>query len=268
MGKRYAKAASHYICGMRRLILLLSLLAWTSSQAQIVNVEAMRGLTGNEPGTHGVLDGSFYFGGTQALLLRLSTSANFRKTVGKESYYGIFSGNLSTRVGGEALLFEQNGFVHGRYNVEWSDEWTGELFFQWQSNKPMRIAQRFNFGGGPRYRAIDSKTVNFFVSPLVMYELDIESVTGVYESVFRMSTYMSLDLLLKEKYRWNTIAYYQPQIAEWDDVRVVINSRFSTPISPMLNLTVSGNLNYDAYPAGTDVPNFTYGVNSGISWRF
>ena len=53
---------------MRRLILLLSLLAWTTSQAQIVNVEAMRGLTGNEPGTHGVLDGSFYFGGTQALL--------------------------------------------------------------------------------------------------------------------------------------------------------------------------------------------------------
>lgn len=245
----------------------MTLLALGSS-GQIVNVEAMRGLTGETPGTHGVLDGSFYFGGTQALLLRLSTSANFRKTVGKESYYGIFSGNLSTRVGGEALLFEQNGFVHGRYNRQWSESWTGEWFFQWQSNKPMRIAQRFNFGGGPRYRVIDTKTANFFISPLMMYELDIEAVSGIYESVLRMSTYLSLDLLLKEKYRWNTIAYYQPQIAQWDDVRVVLNSRFSTPISPKWNLTVSGNLNYDAYPAGTDVPNFTYGVNSGVSLRF
>jgi hypothetical protein len=268
MLKRYAKAASHYICAMLRRILVILALLSGSVQAQVVNVEAMRGLTGSEPGTHGVLDGSFYFGGTQALLLRLSTSANFRKTLGKESYYAIFNGNLSTRVGGDALLFEQNGFVHGRYNVEWTDEWTGEVFFQWQSNKPMRIAQRFNFGAGPRFRAIDSKTVNFFLSPLVMYELDIESVTGVYESVARMSTYMSLDVLLKEKYRLNTIAYYQPQVLQWDDVRVVINSRFSTPISPKLNLTISGNLNYDAYPAGTDVPNFTYGINSGLSWRF
>ena len=268
MGKRYAKAASHYICAMFIRLALIFCLVPSTLHAQVVNVEAMRGLTGQEPGTHGVLDGSFYFGGTQALLLRLSTSANFRKTLEKESFYGIFNGNLSTRVGGDALLFEQNGFVHGRYNREWSEEWTGELFFQWQSNKPMRIAQRYNFGGGPRFRAIDSKTVNFFLSPLVMYELDIESVTGSYESVFRMSTYMSLDLLFKEKYRINTIAYYQPQILEWDDVRVVMNSRFSTPISPKLNLTISGNLNYDAYPAGTDVPNFTYGVNSGISWRF
>ena len=253
---------------MRRILLLILTILATGLHAQVVNVEAMRGLTGNEPGTHGVLDGSFYFGGTQAMLLRLSTSANFSKTVGKESYYGIFNGNLSTRVGGDAILFEQNGFVNGRYNIELDDRWTGELFFQWQSNKPMRIAQRFNYGGGPRFQAINTKSVNFFLSPLVMYELDIESVTGVFESVLRMSTYMSLDLLLKEKYRWNTIAYYQPQILEWDDVRVVINSRFSTPISPRLNLTVSGNLNYDAYPAGTDVPNFTYGVNSGISWRF
>ena len=110
---------------MRRILLLILTILATGLHAQVVNVEAMRGLTGNEPGTHGVLDGSFYFGGTQAMLLRLSTSANFRKTVGKESYYGIFNGNLSTRVGGDAILFEQNGFVHGRYNIELDDRWTG-----------------------------------------------------------------------------------------------------------------------------------------------
>ena len=84
---------------------------------QIVNVEAMRSRTGTDSGTHGIVDGSFYFGGAKNLLMRLSTSTNIRKSVGDESYFGIFSGNFSTRVGGESLLFEQNGFVHGRYNV-------------------------------------------------------------------------------------------------------------------------------------------------------
>ncbi|CAI8388434.1 MAG: Uncharacterised protein [Owenweeksia sp. TMED14] len=252
---------------MRESIFFFFIFCVISISAQIVNVEAMRSLTGKDSGTHGIIDGRFYFGGVQNLLLRLSTSTNIRKTVGDESYYGIFSGNFSTRIGGESLLFEQNGFVHGRYNRKISQRLTVEGFFQWQSNKPMLIAQRYNFGFGPRYMAIKTKTGSLFVSPLIMYELDVES-SGKFESVVRMSTYISLDMLLYEKYRWNSIAYYQPVLGRWDDVRVVINSRFSTPISPELNLVVSANVNYDAYPGGSDSPNFTYGVNSGLGWRF
>jgi hypothetical protein len=239
----------------------------TSVSGQIVNVEAMRSRTGTDTGTHGIVDGSFYFGGAKNLLMRLSTSTNIRKSVGDESYFGIFSSNFSTRVGGESLLFEQNGFVHGRYNRKISDKFTGEAFFQWQSSKPMQIAQRYNFGFGPRYMAIKTKSVSFYISPLVMYEIDLES-SGKIESLIRMSTYVSLDMLLAEKYQWNSIAYYQPAFSRWEDVRVVVNSRFSTPISPKLNLVVSSNINYDAYPGGSDLPNFTYGVTSGLGWRF
>ena len=87
---------------------------------------------------------------------------------------------------------QQNGFVHGRYNRIIDEEWTAEVFFQWQSNIPMRIAQRYNVGLGPRYMAVDSEGLKFFISPLVMYELDVDYVTGAYESAFRMSTYLSL----------------------------------------------------------------------------
>lgn len=265
--KRYVDMSSYYICIMRIVFFFLFIFSNLGLRAQIVNVEAIRSRTGIESGTHGIVDGSFYFGGARNLLMRLSASTNIRKTIGDESYYGIFSGNFSTRVGGESLLFEQNGFIHGRYNKKFSDKFTGEAFFQWQSNKPMRIAQRYNFGLGPRYMAIKTKTLSFFISPLIMYEVDIES-SGKIESLMRMSTYISLDALFAKKYRWNSIAYYQPGFGKWDDIRVVLNSRFSSPLSPKLNLVVSSNINYDAYPGGSDLPNFTYGFTSGLGWRF
>lgn len=115
--------------------------------------------------------------------------------------------------------------------------------------------------------AIKTKTLSFFISPLIMYEVDIES-SGKIESLMRMSTYISLDALFAKKYRWNSIAYYQPAFGKWDDIRVVLNSRFSSPLSPKLNLVVSSNINYDAYPGGSDLPNFTYGFTSGLGWRF
>ncbi len=250
------------------IVLFASLMPFGILQGQVVNVEAMRERTGDEAGSHGMLDGSFYLGGTQNILLRLNTAANIRHSEGKDSYYGIFSSNFSTRLGGDNLVFEQNGFVHGRYNRIIDEEWTAEVFFQWQSNIPMRIAQRYNVGLGPRYMAVDSEGLKFFISPLVMYELDVDYVTGAYESAFRMSTYLSMNQVIAGKYHWNTIAYYQPKFGKWDDLRTIIDTRFSTPLSPDLNLVIRGSLRYDSYPSGTDVPQFTFGTTTGLSYRF
>lgn len=250
------------------MLCFATLLPMGSLQGQVVNVEAMRGRTGEEAGSHGMLDGSFYLGGTQNILLRLHGAANIRHSDGKDSYYGIFSSNFSTRLGSDKLVFEQNGFVHGRYNRIIDDVWTAEVFFQWQSNIPMRIAQRYNIGLGPRYLALDSEGLKLFISPLVMAELDVDYVTGAFETAFRMSTYLSMNVVIAEKYHWNTIAYYQPKFGQWDDLRTVIDTRFSTPISPELNLVIRGSLRYDAYPSGTDVPQFTFGTTTGLSYKF
>lgn len=70
-----------------------------AAHAQIVNIESMRGATGDSAGTHGILDGQFYLGGAQNILLRTYGAANVRKSVGNETYLGIVSGSLSTRIG-------------------------------------------------------------------------------------------------------------------------------------------------------------------------
>ena len=43
---------------------------------------------------------------------------------------------------------------------------------------------------------------------------------------------------------------------------------FGNPIKPNLSLVIVGQLNYDAYPAGTDVPQFTLYSTTGLSWQF
>ena len=79
---------------MRIVFFFLFIFSNLGLRAQIVNVEAIRSRTGIESGTHGIVDGSFYFGGARNLLMRLSASTNIRKSIGDESYYGIFSGNF------------------------------------------------------------------------------------------------------------------------------------------------------------------------------
>ncbi len=217
------------------------LLGWlcvcgTAGNAQIVNVESMRGATGDSSGTHGVLDGQFYIGGAQNVLLRTYGAANVRKSVGNETYYGIVSGTFSTRVGGDQLLFESNAFLHGRYNLELQPRLTVEAFFQYQRDRPLRIAQRYNAGFGPR---------------------------------MRLSTYVSSDVRLSDKSRWNTVLYYQPDLFRWNDFRMVFNTRLQTSLTRRLQWVTSGFVNYDAYPADfAGVPAFTFGTTTGLSYKF
>ena len=70
--KRYVDMSSYYICIMRIVFFFLFIFSNLGLRAQIVNVEAIRSRTGIESGTHGIVDGSFYFGGARNLLMRLS----------------------------------------------------------------------------------------------------------------------------------------------------------------------------------------------------
>jgi hypothetical protein len=156
----------------------LCLLGRVPAGAQIVNIEAMRGATGDSSGTHGILDGQFYLGGAQNVLLRTYGAANVRKSIGNETFYGMASGSWSTRVGGDKLLFESNAFLHGRYNLELQPRLTLEAFFQYQRDRPLRIAQRYNAGFGPRIKTVKAKGWEIYWSPLLMGEFDLEEKTG------------------------------------------------------------------------------------------
>lgn len=240
-----------------------------AAHAQIVNIESMRGATGDSAGTHGILDGQFYLGGAQNILLRTYGAANVRKSVGNETYLGIVSGSLSTRIGGDQLLFESNAFLHGRYNLEIQPRLTLEAFFQYQRDRPLRIAHRYNLGAGPRIKTVRGKSWELYWSPLLMAEFDLEEKTGVQNYALRASTYVSSDVRLSDKTRWNTVLYYQPDLFRWSDFRMVFNTRLQTALTRRLQWVSSGFVNYDAFPADyAGVPAFTFGTTTGLSYRF
>lgn len=253
-----------------KLWVLAAIGLWsTVLRAQIVNVEAMRGPAEQDTteDVHGRVDGGFYLGGTQALLLKLNGSVNATRRVDDHIWYGIASANWATRLGDSKFDFERNGMLHVRYNRIYNDKLTAEYFMEWQSNLPMRIARRFNLGGGPRYTAISAPGVKLYINPLLMYEYDVESFSAKTDHALRLNTYVSLDRQW-DQWRWTTVAYYQPRFGRFEDIRAMINSRLSAPLRPDLSLVVIGQLNYDAYPAGTDVPQFTLYSTTGLSWKF
>lgn len=248
---------------------MFCLFGWATVQAQIVNIEAMRGATGDSAGTHGIVDGQFYLGGAQNVLLRTYGAANVRKSIGNETFYGMASGTWSTRVGGDKLLFESNAFLHGRYNLELQPRFTLEAFFQYQRDRPLRIAQRYNAGFGARIKTIKAKGWEIYWSPLLMGEFDLEEKTGVLNYALRMSTYVSSEVQLSDRTRWNTVVYYQPDLLRWADFRMVFNTRIQTRLTRRLQWVTSGFVNYDAFPADyAGVPAFTFGTTTGLSYRF
>lgn len=254
---------------MKRIAAILFAGLLLDAGAQIVNIEAMRSSAEQDTTeqVHGRVDGGFFLGGTQALLLKLNGSVNATRRVGDHVFYGIASANWATRLGDNRFDFERNGMMHLRYNRIYSEKLTAEYFMEWQSNLPMRIARRFNIGGGPRYTAISAPGIKLFINPLLMYELDVESFNGKTENALRLNTYVSLDRSW-DLWRWTTVAYYQPRFGRFEDIRAMFNTRLSAPIRPNLSLVIVGQLNYDAYPAGTDVPQFTLYSTTGLSWKF
>ena len=69
---------------MKHVVFALATFVITSVCAQIVNVEAMRGAAESDTtqDVHGRVDGGFYLGGTQALLLKLNGSVNMSRRTG------------------------------------------------------------------------------------------------------------------------------------------------------------------------------------------
>jgi hypothetical protein len=208
---------------VKRIFLVLLAFGALRVAAQIVNVEAMRGPAEHDTTeqVHGRIDGGFYLGGTQALLLKLNGSVNATRRVGDHVWYGIASANWATRLGDSKFDFERNGMLHVRYNRIYSEKITAEYFVEWQSNLPMRIARRFNAGGGPRYTAISAPGVKLYINPLLMYEYDVESFTAKTDHALRLNTYVSLDRQW-DQWRWTTVAYYQPRFGRFEDIRAMI----------------------------------------------
>ncbi len=228
------------------LTFVLFLIFVPNISAQVVNIEKKR--KGDQDG----FAGAFSFGFN--LMDNGKNISQFKNTIDLQYKKGastfILLNDLSLmRVDDDDLV--NSGFQHLRYNytVKDSSFLTLESFVQHQYNTIQLMERRFLIGGGPRFRIINSKSVEFIVATLGMYEYEQRSDSLRTRLEFaRMASYISVSWDIKENLNFKNITYYQPAFTDFTNYRVSSETSLGLKISDALTFKVAFQTTYNSNP--------------------
>jgi putative salt-induced outer membrane protein YdiY len=99
------------------------------------------------------------------------------------------------------------------------------------------------------------------------YNVPVNSMHGSSLYANRLSTYLTFEYVIKEEVKLVVINYYQPQIGNWQDYRIISDNSLIVSLSSDVDLKVGFNLRYDSRPAET-IKNTDTITRFGFSFKF
>lgn len=257
-------------------ILLLAIISFTYfvSTAQVINTEKLR-IEAKEDTWQGNLDASFNLAQSktgQSLSLSFDGQLSYAQKRSKWMFstgYNRRTFSKTNVLGTDFSVFNHFQYAHLRYNYNWKERWTIEAFLQEQFDQVHEIDIRGLGGVGLRWELLNTDSSTLYLGALYMYEYEENSPldSTIYHRDHRMSTYISAGFRVKDYLTINNILYYQPNLAAFDDFRVLLETRISVRLTKKLSLNTSFNLIYDSAPPET-VPTSRYNLSNGFSFVF
>ena len=144
---------------------------------------------------------------------------------------------------------------------------TWESFGQVQFDHLLRIQLRTLVGTGPRLNIGHKWVGRLHLGTLYMWEYEEELGNGVINRAHRGSVYVNWHRPIGKNAALALIGYYQPNLGDASDYRLLANGTFRLRLSKQLTFKVSGDVVYDAAPAA-DARALSYMVLNGVGWRF
>ena len=80
------------------------------------------------------------------------------------------------------------------------------------------------------------------------YDLPEDAIHPLSADVSRVSTYLTFNVALAEYLNLISITYYQPEIGNWNDLRVLSENAIAVAVTEQLDLLIGFNLRYDSEP--------------------
>jgi putative salt-induced outer membrane protein YdiY len=254
---------------------LLLILAMTSTaETQIINIQPALIVT-EENGLSGEVtaSGDWNTGNTTKIAVLGKLSTRFRYD--NNHVYLMASGRY---IALDESSFEKNISEHLRYRYDWTNWFGSESFAQHEYNEFRRLLVRLLFGIGPRFTPFRSKIFDVALGTAYMLEYeqlddakDAEGVllpdaseTGLHH---RWSNYLSLNLVIEDKWQLASTTYYQPRFEAFKDFRVLSELAVSMQIVQLFSLKISCAVSYDNRPAMT-VKKFDSYMGFGLNLAF
>jgi putative salt-induced outer membrane protein YdiY len=149
-------------------------------------------------------------------------------------------------------IFNQ-ALVHLRHVYSITELIQSEVFAQTDFNKKRLLTGRELIGGGLRYKLLTENDLKLrfglsYFYEYEKYDVPISSVHGSNKFANRLSTYLTLEIGIKDDVKFLIVTYIQPQIGKWKDYRIILDSSLKAELSSFVDLKVSFNLRFDAKP--------------------
>ncbi len=243
---------------LRRLpcIVILILLRGLSlpGNAQIVNIENQRLSFSDTVRWRGNIQSSLFYKNYSSVFFNFDNRAylSFRR---KQNLWMLNGNYAMTRASGHD--YENQYFLHLRYNRTMTKNLTGEVFSQIQQNKILGVRNRYLAGLGPRFEC-KRGFITLFIGSLYMYEYELATENSLPAwTKNRNSSYLSFCLKLNPAVSLVATNYYQPNLGNFHDYRIMGQYRLLVLMTKKLSLKIETNLLYDSQPVQGAVNNYS-----------
>lgn len=210
-----------------------------------INTERLRKEA--EPGLNLTLDlgGGFASGNTDFLQLNLGGRLDY---VREDDSAFLVSNYRFYEV--DEVVDISNAFAHLRYNRPLVPRLVAEAFGQVERNDQTLLERRYLVGGGLRYEVFDRETVAVAVGTTPMFEYERLTPATMEEPTHyaRLSNYASLRVEVSETAEAFGVVYIQPRFSEFDDYRLLHESRLDVQLTEHFKVRVRAATRHDSQP--------------------
>ena len=225
------------------MIVLWFLLSVTPLWAQ-VNIEHYRGKEGVTGGVRFSLHSNI----GNVDVVKSDGAGNVTVNTQTGTYLTIFKGGIGF-LGGKR--FANSGVLHMRYTHTSNARWQPEIFAQGDYAKSRRLDQRTLLGAGLRRIWSSEEEVIFSLGSSLMWEREALSLRvgdphPSRASVGRSSTYVNMHI--RRRLGFAVTAYYQFDLANPSDVRLLGTGELTTPLWGPFKQTTTVDFRTDSSP--------------------
>ena len=164
---------------------------------------------------------------------------------------------------GEKNQIVKKGFTHLRITQNFIPQIYGELFFQIGFNDFLSIKERKLAGFGVRIKEHIKSLKSFFGFGLMN---EIEKYDSILNLV-RSTNYLTLDFQILKDIKFTNTTYYQVDISNKSDYRILYNSGFNIKLIKNLNFEMSINFRYDNESQNNANKQYVQ-ITNGITYQF
>lgn len=248
-----------------------------------INTEAMRkaDLT---PGLHTDLNLDFSMLAGNSNLLRIKTGLRFDYLKGAAHSFLTSSFQQGSLID---EYFVNKGFAHLRRTQSLRGRLFVEGFLQWEYNDFIRLKERNLAGGGLRIRwlevRIDEKetsVLNLYTGVGFMWEQErirnARDPEDDLKDLLRSTNYLFLGWTPDERLLLQFTTYFQPDVKQLSDFRVLLDSRLAFTLTGKLSAVIKLNTRYDNDPPivlekdGSErrIKRYDIELTSGLAYMF